>query len=105
MAKIPSSCERRRQLLDTWCICEGSRLMAWVWWLRAGLKGLSWRGSIDGHCMKTILVIWGNRKKASHFVAESETGTFSGTFDSWCKSVVGRFVRQAKYSQRFLFHS
>ena len=29
-------------------------------------------------------------------MAKSETGTFSGTYDSWCKSVVGRFVRQAR---------
>jgi hypothetical protein len=51
------------------------------------------------------LGIWEKRKKARYRVAESETGTFSGTFDSLCKSVVGRFVRQAKYSQRFLFRS
>jgi hypothetical protein len=82
--------------MNGWLGCGG---------LELARRGLSWRGSVDGHCMKTILGIWEKIKKARHLVAESETGTFSGTFDSWCKSAVGRFVGQAKYSQRFLFRS
>ena len=81
--------------MSGWLGCGGLELVR---------RGLSWRGSVDGHYENDIGYL-DKEKRARHLVAESETGTFSGTFVSWCKSVVVRFVGQAKYSQRFLFRS